>query len=76
MSQITEYLPPLLKGFGVVAVFVGIIETIVLIMVISLCCAVQTKNVNKSPQKLELADQAPQDQAPQMVEIISDPPRN
>ena len=40
-------------------------------MVISLCCVPKVKNEDKSPQKLELADQAPQ-----MVEIISDPPRN
>ena len=41
LASVYNWLPPLLAGFGAVALVVAIIQTIVILMACSLCCAHQ-----------------------------------
>jgi hypothetical protein len=47
MDSLSNYLPPLLITFGAIAVVVSILEFIVFVMAISLCCAQRRKRLGE-----------------------------
>jgi hypothetical protein len=45
LKSIISWLPPILNGFGAIAIVVTVLEAVVFVLAISLCCSKEKKEV-------------------------------